>query len=60
MPIKVEVKSLKVKCAGCERKFEVYPEIFSNYEIVFCPVCGLDHQVIKKTRQVLVKSIQCA
>ncbi|MGD0450340.1 MAG: hypothetical protein ABSA79_04690 [Candidatus Bathyarchaeia archaeon] len=31
---------------------------FGNYEIIFCPVCGLDYQVIKKTSQVIIKSIQ--
>jgi len=51
---------LKVKCVGCERKFDVYPENFSNFEIVFCPVCGLDYQVIKKPNHVTVKSIEYA
>ncbi|MGA3290016.1 MAG: hypothetical protein ABSD42_07260 [Candidatus Bathyarchaeia archaeon] len=51
---------MKVKCIGCERKFYVYPENFSNYEVVFCPICGLDHQVIKKTSHVRIKSLQCA
>jgi len=51
---------LKVKCVGCERKFGVCPENFSNYEIVVCPVCGLDYQVIKETSRVTIKSIQFA
>jgi len=51
---------LKVKCVGCARKFDVYPENFSNFEVVFCPVCGLDYQVVKKTNHVAVKSIQYA
>jgi len=46
---------LKVKYVDHERKFEVFPEIFANYEKVFYPVCGLDHQVIEKTSQVIVK-----
>jgi Zn finger protein HypA/HybF involved in hydrogenase expression len=56
----VEVNPLKVKCVGCEKKFDVYPENFSNFEVVFCPVCGLDHRVIKKTNRVTVKTIQFA
>jgi Zn finger protein HypA/HybF involved in hydrogenase expression len=51
---------LKIKCTGCERKFEVHPENFSNFEVIFCPVCGLDHQIIKKTNHVTVKSMQYA
>ena len=50
----------KVKCEDCERKFEVLPEIFSNYEIVFCPVCGLHHQVVKEAHSVKVNSIEYA
>jgi Zn finger protein HypA/HybF involved in hydrogenase expression len=57
---RVKVNPLKVKCVGCEKKFNVYPENFSNFEVVFCPVCGLDHRVIKKTNQVTVKTIQFA
>ncbi|HUK84293.1 MAG TPA: hypothetical protein VLU95_00375 [Candidatus Acidoferrum sp.] len=45
---------MKVKCLGCAKKFYVLPEIFANYEIVFCPICGLDHQVIKKTNHTTV------
>jgi Zn finger protein HypA/HybF involved in hydrogenase expression len=56
----VEVKPLKVKCVGCEKKFDVYPENFSNFEVIFCPVCGLDHQVVKNTNRVTVKTIQFA
>ncbi|MGA3060732.1 MAG: hypothetical protein ABSD92_10225 [Candidatus Bathyarchaeia archaeon] len=51
---------MKVKCVGCERKFNVSPENFSNYEIVFCPICGLDHQVIKQPSHVTIKSMQFA
>jgi len=51
---------MKVKCAGCERKFVVCPENFANFEVVFCPVCGLDHRVIKETNRVTVKSVQYA
>ncbi|MGD6810339.1 MAG: hypothetical protein ACQCN3_11625 [Candidatus Bathyarchaeia archaeon] len=52
---------MKVKCVSCTNKFDVYPEIFDNYEIVFCPFCGLDHQVIKsKQRQAQVKALQIA
>ena len=58
--LEVDVKPLKIKCAGCEKKFKVYPENFSNFEVVFCPVCGLDHQVIKKTNRVTVKTVQFA
>jgi Zn finger protein HypA/HybF involved in hydrogenase expression len=56
----LKVKHVKVKCIGCEKKFEVTPENFSNYEIVFCPVCGLDHQVVKAESSVTVKSLQYA
>ena len=45
---------MKVKCLGCTKKFDVLPEIFANYEIVFCPICGLDHQVIKETSHTTV------
>jgi hypothetical protein len=45
---------------GCEKKFDVYPENFNNYEIVFCPVCGLDHRIVKKAAKVRVKSLQNA
>jgi DNA-directed RNA polymerase subunit RPC12/RpoP len=51
---------LNVKCVGCSKKFNVYPENFDNYETVFCPTCGLDHKIIKKTSSIIVKSIQCA
>ncbi|MCW4030159.1 MAG: hypothetical protein NWE92_11000 [Candidatus Bathyarchaeota archaeon] len=51
---------MKVKCVGCSKKFDVTPEIFSNHEIVFCPICGLDHQVLKKTSRIIVESIQLA
>jgi rRNA maturation endonuclease Nob1 len=51
---------LEVKCAGCEKKFNVFPEIFGNYEIIFCPICGLNHQVIKKISHTTIKSIQYA
>jgi Zn finger protein HypA/HybF involved in hydrogenase expression len=60
LKIPAEVKKLKVKCTSCEKKFDVYPENFSNHEIVFCPICGLDHEVIKKTSHVIVESIQFA
>jgi Zn finger protein HypA/HybF involved in hydrogenase expression len=51
---------MKVKCESCATKVEVLSEIFDNYEIIFCPVCGLTPQVIKKTSRVIVKSVQCA
>jgi len=51
---------LQVKCVGCEKKFNVFPEIFGNYEIVFCPVCGLHHQVVKKPNLTTVNSLQYA
>ncbi|MGD6932749.1 MAG: hypothetical protein ACQCN5_00905 [Candidatus Bathyarchaeia archaeon] len=51
---------MKVKCVGCTTKFNVQTEIFDNYEIVFCPVCGLDHQVIKKPHTTQVKTLQIA
>jgi Zn finger protein HypA/HybF involved in hydrogenase expression len=56
----IEVKNLKVKCVGCDNKFDLHPENFSNLEVVFCPTCGLDHQVIKKPSHVIVKTIQFA
>lgn len=55
-----KVTTMKVKCVCCENKFDVSPENFSNHEIVFCPVCGLDHQVLKKTSRIIVKSMQIA
>ncbi|MGA2523457.1 MAG: hypothetical protein ABSF65_04805 [Candidatus Bathyarchaeia archaeon] len=51
---------MKVKCVGCDNKFDLHPENFSNFEVVFCPTCGLDHQVIKKPSHVTVKTIQFA
>ncbi|XHH10250.1 MAG: hypothetical protein ACFCUE_06365 [Candidatus Bathyarchaeia archaeon] len=51
---------LKVKCASCHSRFNVDPEIFGNYEIVFCPTCGLDHQIVKQKRQATVKTLQLA
>ena len=51
---------LKVKCVSCEKNFDVTPENFSDYEIVFCPVCGLDHRILKRATRVLVKPLQYA
>jgi len=50
---------LKIKYVGCEKKFDVSPENFSNYEIVFCPVRGLDHQVLKKISRITVRAVNC-
>ncbi len=47
---------MKVKCIGCDKKFDICLDNFSNHEIVFCPVCGLDHEVIKKTSHAIVAS----
>ena len=55
----MRAKNLKVKCVGCEKDFDVSPENFSNYEVVFCPVCGLDHQILKRTSCVMVKALNC-
>lgn len=51
---------MKVKCVSCATKFDVYPENFSNHEIIYCPVCGLDHEVIKKSSHVVVESVEFA
>ncbi|MCL2358789.1 MAG: hypothetical protein LBH74_00495 [Nitrososphaerota archaeon] len=51
---------MKVKCIGCEKRFDVYPENFSDHEIIFCPICGLDHEVVKKANHARVESIQLA
>jgi Zn finger protein HypA/HybF involved in hydrogenase expression len=55
-----EVKTMKVECVGCERKFTVDPENFANYEIVFCPTCWLNHQIVKKDRRITVKAVVSA
>jgi rRNA maturation endonuclease Nob1 len=54
------VEKLKVKCIGCEKRFDIYPENFSNHEIIFCPVCGLDHEIVKKESRTIVEAIQLA
>jgi hypothetical protein len=46
-----------VDCTGCKGKFTVHPENFSNFEVVFCPVCELSHQIIKKEAKVMVKAL---
>ena len=48
---------MKVKCVGCDGKFDFHPENFSDHEIVFCPVCGLDHTVNKRKSQVIALPI---
>jgi hypothetical protein len=47
---------MKVECAFCKKNFQVDHENFCNHEIVFCPICGLDHEIIKSER-VVVESI---
>jgi hypothetical protein len=47
---------MKVDCVGCKGKFNVNPENFANYEVVFCPVCELSHQITKEDTNVIVKA----
>jgi hypothetical protein len=46
-----------VECVGCKGKFNVHPENFENYEVVFCPKCELSHQINKKGCCVTVKAV---
>jgi hypothetical protein len=46
-----------VECVGCNGKFTVHPENFANYEVVFCPVCELSHQITKKDTKVTVQAV---
>ncbi|MCW4005504.1 MAG: hypothetical protein NWF04_02735 [Candidatus Bathyarchaeota archaeon] len=48
---------MKVTCACCRQTFNVCTENFSNYEIIFCPNCALDHQITKNNNQVTVKPL---
>jgi rRNA maturation endonuclease Nob1 len=49
----VESENLKVRCVGCDNKFELASENFSDHEIIFCPTCGLDYEVLKRKNQVV-------
>jgi len=40
------------------KKFDAQPENFANHEIVFCPICGLDHEIVQQTRQAIIELIQ--
>jgi hypothetical protein len=48
---------MKVKCVGCDSKFDFAPENFSDHEIVFCPTCGLDHEVLKRKNQLIAAQV---
>jgi rRNA maturation endonuclease Nob1 len=48
---------LKVKCVGCDNRFDLMLENFSDHKIIFCPVCGLDHEILKRKNRVVAEQI---
>jgi Zn finger protein HypA/HybF involved in hydrogenase expression len=53
-----KMASITFTCPECRETFEFDP--VGEYQLVSCPICGIDHQVIKKTSTVTIKSLQCA